>query len=76
MCVYLVTFRHTTQRNLVVCTSDTPIQNNEGFYSGMDLIPNPLQADGSPKKCPCGVSDVYVPLKYGKFIMQYISIFY
>ena len=47
--------RHTIHRNRVVCTNDMPIQQNDGLYSGMDLIPNALEKDGLPKQCACGV---------------------
>ena len=35
-----IIYRHTAQRNRIVCTYETPIEQNEGFFSGMDLIPN------------------------------------
>ena len=56
----LLFFRHTAQRNRIVCTNDTHIQHNQGFYKGMDLIPDAIEKDSSPKKCPCGVNKCYI----------------
>ena len=50
----LLFFRHTAQRNRIVCTNDTHIQHNQGFYKGMDLIPDTIEKDGSPKSVLVG----------------------
>ena len=44
------------ERNRIVCSYDTHIQHNQGFYKGMDLIPDAIDKDGLPKQCPCGVN--------------------
>ena len=51
---YLLFFRHTAQRNRIVCTNDSHIQYNQGFYKGMDLIPDAIEKDGSPKSVLMG----------------------
>ena len=40
----------------MICQDETCIQHYQGFYTGVDLIPDAIEKDGSPKQCDCGVS--------------------
>lgn len=56
MTILNVYFRNTGQRNRMICNTETNIQHTQGFYKGIDLIPDAIERDGTPKMCPCGVN--------------------
>ena len=52
----IIFIRDTYKGTATIFSGKSNLRLSCGFYQGMDLIPYPLEKDGSPKSCNCGVN--------------------